>query len=96
MMKVFKPAEEAEALQEKIDSMELEHQKQILELRNEIERLRELEVYKEKYLALKKIFDEMEKSSCFKDKELELVRREYELKMGAYEAHKENEYRQLA
>ena len=61
-------------------------------MRNEIERLRVLEVYKEKYLALKKIFDEMEKNSSFKDKEMDLVRREYELKMNAYEAHKENEY----
>ena len=73
--------------------MELDHQKEILELWNEIDRLRELEIYKEKYLALKKIFDELEKNRSFKDKELDLIWREYELKMNAYEAHKENEYR---
>lgn len=67
-----------------------------MELRAEIERLRELEVYREKYFALKKIFDEMDKQTQFKDKETDLIWREYELKLHSLESHKENEYRSLA
>ena len=55
-----------------------------------------MEIYKEKYLALKKIFDELDKHSQYKDKDLELIKREYDLKLASLEAHKENEYRQLA
>ena len=76
--------------------MEKEHEWEVISLREEIDWLREMEVYKEKYLALKKIFDELEKSSNFKDKEIDLIRREYELKMTSLETHKENEYRQLS
>jgi len=68
----------------------------VIELRAEIERLKELEVYRDKYFALKKIFDEMDKQTQFKDKETDLIRREYELKLHSLESHKENEYRALA
>lgn len=76
--------------------MEKEHEWEVISLWEEIDWLRELEVYKEKYLALKKIFDELEKSSNFKDKEIDLIRWEYELKMNSLETHKENEYRSLS
>lgn len=96
MMKVFKPTEENEALQKKINEMQIEHVHEVQELNAAIDKLRELETYKEQYFGLKKIFDDLEKSHSYKDKDMEFVRREYELKLTSLETHKDNEYRVLS
>ena len=57
------------------------HADEVRTLSEEISRLKEFEIYKEKYLSLKKVFDELEKSAQYKDKDLELVKREYDLRL---------------
>lgn len=72
--------------------MEIRHVHEVQELNASIDKLRELETYREQYMGLKKVFDDLEKSHSYKDKDLEFVRREYELKLNHLETHKENEY----
>lgn len=49
-------------------------------------------MFRDQYFALKKIFDDLEKSHSYKDKDLEFVKWEYELRLHSLETHKENEY----
>lgn len=95
MMEAFQPNEDVDELKRSIGqskTVEAELRTEVLNLKSQVQELLE---YKEKYLKLKAIFDEMEKDQKYREREYQLLERENMVKIAKLEAEKDIETKRL-